>query len=120
MITVLELMDRLGWNVVSSAPYLWASYGSNARFMDFSHDEGLWHVSCVFDRITTRIFEISGSSTSVPAGPWTWIDPEFASERTAEATVRGIDLTMAWDGVKYHVINAEDDLLSILTRTVGA
>lgn len=118
MITVSDVASILGWNMVSGAPYLWQSYGPNARFMDFASDCGTWRISCVFHADTSRVVEISGICGKSASTPWTWVDPEFKDGHDAEARARGVNPNIAWDNVVFHFVGAED-LRQALTKTIG-
>lgn len=97
---LLEVIQACHGRVSGGDPYLWQCYGNNAQFMEFRDADGQGYAHCIFDTNTYDVYEVHAE---IPGKDYAyrWLEPRYEHAMISEAKDRGIDHTVAWDGVKY-------------------
>jgi len=97
-----KFLKAANFNISDSSRFTWDCYGPNAHYIDVSDDSNRHIGSCVFDKISNKIFEIS--SYVDENHPVKWFSPRHIQAYYKEASERGHDPLAAWDDVQYEQI----------------
>lgn len=105
---LLDVIQACHGRVSGGDPYLWDCYGPNAQYMEFRDANGQGYAHCIFDTTTYNVYEIH---TEIPGQDiaYRWINPSHEHAMLDESKSRGIDVTLAWDEVKYINIGSSDE-----------
>lgn len=100
MITLKQITEACNYRIIGGDPYQWDCYGTNARFLEFSDQDGTECVSVVFDSKTQVVYEVN---LVVPGyeQAFGWWNPDFEEAYQAECRKRKITPNEAWDDVVY-------------------
>lgn len=114
---LLEIINACQARITGGSEYQWQCYGSNARYMDFSDQDGTECVSVVMDAQTQKVYELN---MYVPGydQAFVWRHPDHVGSYLAECTVRGIVPNVAWDSVKYIEVD-EKTAMKYLKDIIG-
>lgn len=77
--------------IEGSAKFLWKCFGPNARFLDCKHS------TAIYDTNTFEFYEIYTHDEK----PSRWINSNYYEAYIYEAESKNIDLTYAYDDVKF-------------------
>jgi hypothetical protein len=92
MFKLEDFNQLIEYKITSGSEYLWKCFGPNARSLD-SHK-----ASAVFDAKTLDVYTIE---TEVDDIQYRWIHPKYKELHDNEASRRGVDPDIAYDGVKF-------------------
>jgi len=108
-----NVINSAGSRISGGDQYGWVCYGPNSQFLDFQDTEGKPYASCVYDRLTQEVYEIS---VEVPKQEFAyrWINPNFRIEYYKECKERNIDPNNAWDDVSFTHVDTEELILEYL------
>ena len=109
---IKEIIEALNYNISGGTEYQWNCY-PDARFLDFENKYA--DVGIVFSTSNQMVYEITVASKSNKRGPYRWIDPNHIDAYEQEAQKRNIDSNIAWDDVKYIILETENDILTKTT-----
>jgi hypothetical protein len=98
--TLKQIIEACNYRIIGGDPYQWDCYGTDARFLEFSDQDGLECVSVVFDSKTQVVYEVN---LVVPGykQAFGWWNPDFESKYLKEAKKRNVTPYEAWDEVMY-------------------
>ena len=108
-----NVINSAGSRISGGDQYGWVCYGPNSQFLDFQDTGGQSYASCVYDRLTQEVYEIS---VEVPKQEFVyrWINPNFRIEYYKECKERNIDPNNAWDDVSFTHVDTEELILEYL------
>lgn len=108
-----DVTTAAGSRISASDQYQWQCYGANAQFMEFRDTDGSAYAHCIYDKETSDVYEIH---IEVPGQTqaFRWLNPETKVAMYNEATVRGIDVNIAWDDIPYIHVTTEELILEYL------
>lgn len=106
---IKEFLEMVGYYNISTDRYLWKCYGHNAWFMDSNNEETGSSVSCVFDSITKRVYQIEAWDC-VNNREYRWIDPEFVEEFKTECKARGVSSETSGDDREFIDLDLIEDI----------
>lgn len=104
--TLMEIIQQCGARVCEGADYQWECYGPNAHILEFADVTGEPYCSIVFDKKNYVVYEVE---VFVPGQEqvFKWIDSEFESAHNKEAKKRNVDMSVAYDDVKFTMVDKE-------------
>ena len=108
-----DVNNALNHTIVSGAKYLWESFGPNVRFIDYESDYA--YASAVYDTVTGVVYQANVSDKNDEAKNYRWTDPSYLTQFQDECKAKNIDPTVAWDNVKYTLLEVEEDFLEKAT-----
>ena len=103
-----DFFNASGGRVVGGSEYGWNCF-PNAQMMDVANAAGEDVGSCVYNRTTFDVYEVTVSNDKARA-VYKWTNPNFLQGYIDEANTRGVDPNNAYDDVQYTHI-AEPDLV---------
>lgn len=117
MITLKQIIEACEYRICGGAEYQWQCYGPNARYLDFSDQDGTECVSVVFDIKTQTVYEVD---MVVPgySQAFGWRNPEYEDAYQKECKKRQVVPNQAWDDVEY-VRSDEVAILAFAKDIVG-
>lgn len=107
-----EIIIAAQYQISGGSEYLWACYGSNARYLDFSSEKFDFDMSLVFDSVTQEVYE---SSLYINQYAFRWQNPDFISAYKEECFARNIDPRVAYDNVFYSNCDVFEDYIQKVT-----
>jgi hypothetical protein len=107
---LMDMITQCGARVCEGADYQWECYGINAHIMEFADVTGEPYCSIVFDKKNYTVYE---AEIVVPGQDqvFKWHDAEHEPAYNREAKKRNVDITVAWDDVKYDKVADEATIL---------
>ena len=107
---LLDIMTQCGARVCDGAEYQWTCYGPMAHIMEFADVTGEPFCSIVFDKKNYTVYEVE---VFVPGQTqvFKWHDADHEPAHNLEAQERNVDITVAYDDVKYDRVVDEDTIL---------
>jgi hypothetical protein len=98
--TLKQIIEACNYRIIGGDPYQWDCYGTDARFLEFSDQDGMECVSVIFDSKTQVVYEVN---LVVPGyeQAFGWWNPDFESKYLKEANKRNVTPYEAWDKVMY-------------------
>lgn len=114
---LMDIITQCGARVCDGAEYQWACYGPTAHIMEFADVTGEPYCSVVFDKKNYTVYEVE---VFVPGQPqvFKWHDSEHESAHNLEAQEREVDITVAYDDVKYDKV-VDVDVILQYAKDVG-
>jgi hypothetical protein len=100
---LIEIIQQCGARVCDGTQYQWECYGPNAHFMEFADVTGEPYCSAVFDKKNYQVYEVE---IFIPGQDqvFKWIDEEFEKAHNKEAKKRKVDVSIAYDDVKFSMV----------------
>jgi hypothetical protein len=100
---LMEIIQQCGARVCDGTQYQWECYGPNAHFMEFADVTGEPYCSAVFDKKNYQVYEVE---IFIPGQDqvFKWIDKEFEKAHNKEAKKRKVDVSIAYDDVKFSMV----------------
>jgi len=100
-----QWMDAHDYRITEGWQYQWQCYGANAQGMDSQHG------TVIFDRATQTVYEMTVDD---PASQrvYRWINPNVVQAHHDEARSRSVDLTTAYDQVRYTDLETVSDYMT--------
>jgi len=110
---LLDVVTAAKGRVSGGDPYLWESFGPNAQYMEFRDVDGNGFAHCVYDTNTYEVFQVH---VEVPDADIAllWNNPIYVQQYLDECKHREIDPYLAWDNVKYQMVDFGDLMLKYL------
>ena len=107
---LIDIITQCGVRVSDAAEYQWECYGYNAHIMEFADVVGEPYCSVVFDKKNYTVYEVE---LFIPGQEqaFKWMDGEHEPAHNREAKKRNVDVTVAYDDVKYDRVVDEDTIL---------
>lgn len=110
MITLENLLKKGQYKIQSSDKFLWDSFGSHARFLDFdTSDHPETYVSCIFDEKNQFVYEISIGSKQ--GKHYRWVSPDYLNQYQSEFTKRHLHFETLDEGEPVSLLDQEEDIL---------
>lgn len=106
---IKELCETFEYKITDGTEYCWNSYGPNARYLDFSNH--IAHGSVIFDSATQHVYQAEVWFTEGKKSPYRWIDSNLKDKVLLEAKQKDVDLSIAFDSVKFIDVEVEEDFL---------
>jgi hypothetical protein len=100
MITLKQITEACDFRITGGTEYQWPCYGTDARFLEFSDQDGLECVSIVFDSKTQVVYEVN---LAVPGyeQAFGWRNPDYEEAYQKTCKERHVAPNVAWDDVMY-------------------
>ena len=110
---IIDVILAAEGRVSGGSEYGWICYGPEARFMDFSDADRREVCNVVFDSKTQLVYEVQ---IFVPGYDqcFAWWDPGHIEFHHNESLNRGHDPLVAYDDVKFTVVDSEERILQYL------
>jgi hypothetical protein len=107
---LMDIITQCGARVCEGADYQWECYGHDAHIMEFADVAGEPYCSIVFDKKNYMVYEVQ---VVVPGQDqvFKWQDGDYEPAHNREAKKRNVDITLAWDDVKYDRVVDENTIL---------
>ncbi len=108
-----SIMKAAGSRVSGGDPYLWECWGSEANYMEFRDIDGRGYCHCVYDTKTYDVYQIH---VEVPNTDecYMWLNPMYKDAYLKECEQREEDWTIAWDEVKYIIVETGSEILRLV------
>lgn len=111
MITLKGFFELVNYRITEGSEYCWNCYGSQAYRLDYwNEDQEGYSVSIVFDTRTQTVYEASVYDYKRDRA-YRLVNPNFVEDLRNEAKNRGINNTVAWDGVDYVDLETDQDFI---------
>lgn len=106
----MDVITQCGARVCEGSDYQWECYGPDAHILEFADVVGEPYCSIVFDKKTYVVYEVE---IFVPGQEqvFKWHNSEFETAHNREAKKRKVDVSIAYDNVKYDKVVDEDVIL---------
>jgi len=110
---LLDVVTAANGRVSGGDPYLWNSFGPNAQYMEFRDANGDGFAHCIYD---TNNYEVYQVHLEIPDQDVAllWNNPKYVQQYLDECKDREMDPYIAWDAVKYQVVDYGDLMLKYL------
>jgi hypothetical protein len=110
---LLDVITAAKGRVNGGDSYLWNCFGPNAQYMEFCDADGMGFASCVFDTKTYEVYQIT---MEIPGQDQTflWNNTSHVQQYFDECREREVDPYLAWDDVKYSVVDYGDLMLKYM------
>ena len=99
-----QIIEACQYRICGGTEHMWDCYGPDARYLDFSDQDGTETVSCVFDSKSQHVYQVDMHVPGYDQG-FVWRDPAYEALYQAECERRGIKPNHAWDDVYYDVVD---------------
>lgn len=118
MITIKDFMECVDYRITEGSDYLWQCFGPNAHSLDcWNGDHNGFSVGIVFDTKTTTVYKFEAHDYS-KQNSYRWIHPDWKEIHDKESRNKGVDITQAYDDVKFIDIDVSEDILEKATHIV--
>lgn len=118
MITIKDFMECVDYRITEGSDYLWQCFGPNAHSLDcWNGDHSGFSVGIVFDTKTTTVYKFEAHDYS-KQNSYRWIHPDWKEIHDKESKNKGVDITQAYDDVKFIDIDVAEDILEKATHIV--
>lgn len=94
-----EVVNAAHSKLGGSAPFTWQCWGTNAQYLELVN-RGQQIGSCVFDRDSGAVYAVE-IFDQADRMAWRWVDPRSYDDWILEAKANNVDLTYAWEDVKF-------------------
>lgn len=103
---LMDIIQQCGARICEGAEYQWECYGPNAHILEFADVTGEPYCSIVFDKKNYVVYEVE---VFVPGQEqvFKWMNDEFKSAHDKEAKKRKVDMSIAYDDVKFTMVDKE-------------
>lgn len=108
-----QLCKTFEYKISEGSEYQWSCYGPNARFLDFDNEYSM--ASVIFDSKNQRIYQAEVWIKNSNDNPYRWVHPDYVNQLAEESKSKGVDNTIAFDNVKFIVVDVEEDFLEKAT-----
>lgn len=99
-------LARIQYKITGGSKFWWDCYGPNTWSIEAHNTDA------VIDYATHMVYEVS--VTDHDGRCYKWVDPFFVEKYVQESETRGFDPWIAYDNVKFTVVNDEKEILSLL------
>lgn len=118
MITIKDFMECVDYRITEGSDYLWQCFGPNAHSLDcWNGDHNGFSIGIVFDTKTTTVYKFEAHDYS-KQNSYRWIHPDWKEIHDKESRNKGVDITQAYDDVKFIDIDVSEDILEKATHIV--
>jgi hypothetical protein len=114
---LMDVITQCGARVCEGADYQWECYGPNSHIMEFADVTGEPYCSIVFDKKNYMVYELE---IFIPGQDqvFKWQDSEHEPAHNREAQKRNVDITLAYDDVKYDKV-ADEAVILQYAKDIG-
>lgn len=118
MITIKDFMECVDYRITEGSEFLWQSFGPNAHSLDcWNGDYNGFSIGIVFDTKNTTVYKFEAHDYS-KENSYRWIHPDYRESYKNESKNKNIDITEAYDDVKFIDIDVAEDILEKATHIV--
>ena len=104
-----DFMKAVQYRITGGEPYCWTSFGPDARYLNADDDD--YGSGTVYDS-RTQVIYAAEVHDHVLENSYRWINPAYAEAHDREAKERGVDISQAWDHVRFTNLDSEQDFLT--------
>jgi len=116
MVTLEQFLVGIKFRITEGSDYGWRCYGFDAhRLESFVEDE--YSAEVIFDRGTQVIYEAAVCDYRTNRC-YRLFNPQYMVAHDAEADERGVDVSVAWDDVRWIDLETDEDYLAKLAAIV--
>lgn len=109
MITVQSFIEAVNFKITGGSTYCWNCFGPDARYLD-AEESKEYTASIVFSAADSIVF-IAEVHDYVNSRSYRWFNPDYVEAHAAEAQERKVDVTEAYEGVKFTTLDVSEDFL---------
>ena len=112
MITIKEFMEAVEFKITEGSDFQWNCYGPHAYRLDSwsGHYNDGYSCGIVFDTKDQTVYEAEVNDYK-NAQSYRLINPDFNAARINEAKSRNVDDDIAYDDVKFTILETDEDFL---------
>jgi len=114
---LMDVITQCGARVCEGSDYQWECYGHDAHILEFADVVGEPYCSIVFDKKNYMVYELE---IFIPGQDqvFKWQDSEYETAHNREAKKRNVDITLAYDDVKYDKV-ADEAVILQYAKDIG-
>lgn len=106
--TIEDFMKAVKYRITDGSDFCWSCFGTDAQYLNSDTDD---YGSCiVYDR-QTQVIYCAEAHDYVNERSYRWTNPDYADAHRQESKTRDVDLSIAWDHVKFVDLETEEDFL---------
>jgi hypothetical protein len=111
VITLKDFMQTVDYKITEGSDFCWDCYGSNAYTLSYWNQDHAGHgFSIIFNTRTHSVYEVQAHDYKHNRA-YRLISPAYQLSYAAEARVRDIPYSEAWDDVNYVDLETDEDFL---------
>lgn len=112
---LLQVITAADGRINGADAFLWKCWGNNILCLEFVNTASRGYSHCYYNQKTFDVYQIY---VEIPETDhcWIWNDPAHRDSYIKESQERGIDPSIAYDGVRHTELFSEDQILSLLEK----
>lgn len=118
MITIKDFMECVDYRITEGSDFLWQCFGPNAHSLDcWNGEHDGYSIGIVFDTKNTTVYKFEAHDYA-KGNSYRWVHPDWREIHNKEAKNKDVDITEAYDDVKFVDIELSEDILEKATHIV--